>query len=147
MKRLELVGLKPCPHCHRAIAYLMTQDGEETLGIALDATRTRELSYNHEGPGGEKCMTGFLVRLLAASSYVPRQVILHWNQEGFLCSIIDLTTEMITCSPQEGLALAILASIPLFAEEEIFEHIGSFHAVNAKADRTKPQPKPKPTLH
>lgn len=148
MKRLEFVSLKTCPHCRRAIAYLMTQDGEKTFGIALDPTRARELSCKYQEPGEEKFMTGFLVRLLASSSYFPRQVILDWSQEDFLSGRVDLATEIITCSPQEGLALAVLAGIPLYGEERIFEHMPLFHPPDPESEGADLiQPKLKPTLH
>ncbi len=50
MKRLALVGLKTCERCHQAVAYLMTEDGEHTVGIALDTGNARELSRNDQEP-------------------------------------------------------------------------------------------------
>jgi len=147
MKKLELVGLKACPHCKRAIAYLMTEDGKHTLGIALDASRAQDLSTYRE-PGREKLLTDLLVQLLASSSYIPRQVVLDWNEEGFLFARVDLTTATFTCSAQEGVTFVAAAEIPLYATERILELRHLFHPPDMESGRTDLiQVKPKPTLH
>lgn len=148
MKKLELVGLKACPHCKRAIAYVMTEDGEHTLGIALDAIKTREISRKCQEPGQEKFLSDLLLQLLASSSYVPREIVLDFHEEGFLFARVDITTEIISCSAQEGVALAAAAGIPLSATERIFDHIHLFHPPDKGGEATDLiQPKPKPTLH
>lgn len=146
MKKLELVGLKACPHCKRAIAYLMTEDGEHTLGIALDASRAREFA-THQEPGREKFLTDLLIELLASSSYIPRQVVLDWNEEVFLFAKVDLTTQIFSCSAQEGVALVVAAGIPLVATERIFKHIHLFHPPDKEYETGLVRLKPKPTLH
>ena len=147
MKKLALVGLKPCPHCRRAVAYVMTEDGEYSLGIALDATRTRELSRKDQDPVRERFLTDLLIQLLVSSSYVPRQVVLDWSEEGFLTARMDLTTEIFSCSPQEGLVLAVAAQIPLYAVERIFEQRHLFHLPDKEGETDLVHLKPKPTLH
>ena len=148
MKRLELVQLKACPHCRRAVAYLMTEDGQHTLGIALDAVTARELSRCDQEPGDEKSLTDFLLQLLASSSYVPHHVVLDCNAEGFLSARVDVTTEILSCSPQEGVGFAVAARIPLYAVERIFEHRHLFHPPETEGEDGLVLPtRPKPTLH
>ncbi len=115
MKKLALVGLKPCPHCRRAVAYVSTEDGEHSFGIALDATKTRELSRKDQDPVRERFLTDLLIQLLVSSSYVPRQVVLDWSEEGFLTARLELTTEIFSCSPQEAVALVAASGVPLYA--------------------------------
>jgi len=147
MKKLALVGLKPCPHCRRAVAYLMTEDGEHSLGIALDAIRTRELSRK-DRLGQEKFLTDLVLQLLASLSKAPREIVLDFHEEGFLYARVDLTTEIITCSAQEGVAFAAATGTPLNATERIFEHIRLFHPPHTESEGTDlVQLKPKPTLH
>lgn len=148
MKKLELVGLKACPHCKRAIAYLMTEDGEHRLGIALDAIKTREISRKCQEPGQEKFLSDLLLQLLASSSYVPREIVLDFHEEGFLFARVNITTEIISCSAQEGVAFVAAAGIPLFATERILELSHLFHPPDMESGRTDLiQVKPKPTLH
>jgi len=146
MKKLEFVGLKSCPRCRRAVAYLMTVDGEETLAIAVDAATARELS---RGPQGrEKSLTAFLVELLARSFYVPRQVVLDCHEEGFLYARVDLTSATFSCCPQEGVAIAASAGISLYAEERIFKLAHACHLSDVEEESIEHNPrKSKPTLH
>ena len=147
MKRLELVGLKACGRCHRAVAYLMIEDGD-TLGIILDAVKARELSCHHQGPGDEKHLTAFLLKLFAGTSYVPRQVVLDCGEGGFPSARIDITTDILSCSLQEGVVFAIAAGVPLYAAEGVFEHRHLFHAPDMTGESTDLiQPKLKQTLH
>jgi hypothetical protein len=148
MKKLVLVGLKPCPHCRRAVAYVTTEDGEHTLGIALDAIKAREISGKCRGVGQEKFLIDLLLQSLASSPNVPREIVLDFHEEGFLYARVDLTTEIITCSAQEGIAFAAATGTPLNATERIFEHIRLFHPPHAESEGTDlVQLKPKPTLH
>jgi len=148
MKKLKLVGLKTCPHCGRAVAYVMTEDGEHTLGIALDATRTRELSRQDQDLADERFLTDLLLQLLSSSPYVPREIMLDWNEDGFLVGRVDLTTEIFSCSPQEALALVAMTGTPFYATERVFKHVRLFHPP-VKEDEAPGlvQLKPKPTLH
>ncbi|MFQ5902902.1 MAG: hypothetical protein ACE5JO_04355 [Candidatus Binatia bacterium] len=151
MKSLALVGLKACARCRRVVAFLMTEDGEHTLGIALDASKAREVSGNYQEPE-EKSLTDFLLRLLALFSYVPRQVVLESNKEGFLSARMEIVkggeTEILSCSPQEGVVYATAAGIPLYAAEGIFEQRHLFHPPDTEGEAVDLlQPKLKPTLH
>ena len=58
----------------------MTEDGKHTFGIALDRNKAREISRNFHEPGKEKFLTDLLLRLLASSPYVPRLVVLDFNE-------------------------------------------------------------------
>lgn len=147
MKKLALVGLKPCPHCRRAVAYVNTEDGEHSFGIALDATKTRELSRKDQDPVRERFLTDLLIQLLVSSSYVPRQVVLDWSEEDFLTARMELTTEIFSCSPQEAVALVAASGVPLYATERIFHYIHLFHPPDKEGETDLVQLKPKPTLH
>ena len=147
MKRLTLVGLKTCARCRQAVAYLVTEDGEHTVGITLDTGKARELSRNDQEPE-EKFLIDLLLRLLASSSHVPQQVVLDCSQGGFLSAKVVFTTETFSCSPQEGLVFAAAAQIPLYAVERIFEQNHLFHPLNTTSESSDLlRYKLKPTLH
>lgn len=148
MKRLALAGLKTCESCHRAVAYLMSEDGEHTLGIALDAIKAREISSKCQEPGQEKFLTDLLLQLLASSSHVPREIVLDLHEKGFLYTRLDITTEILSCSLQDGVGLAVAAGIPIYATEGVFQHRHLFHPPDTEGEATElVQPKIKPTLH
>ncbi len=147
MKKITLVELKHCPHCRRAVAFVKTGDREHSFGIALDATKTRELSRKDQDPVRERFLTDLLIELLVSSSYVPRQVVLDWSEEEFLTARMELTTEIFSCSPQEAVALVAAAGVPLYATERIFHYIHLFHPPDKEGETDLVQLKPKPTLH
>lgn len=144
MKRLEFVGLNSCPRCRRAVAYLTTVDGKDTLAIALDGARARELSLSSHRSPRERSLTEFFLELLVDSGFIPRQVVIDLDEEGVLCARADLTTTTLICCPQEGVALATQAGIPLYAAEEIFRRRPACHTPEESLD---PLQKLKPTLH
>lgn len=82
MIRLVFAGLRACKGCHRPIAFLTTEDGELTLGVALDAYKAQELARSCEGPAKEKFLTDLLLKLLASSPYAIREIVLDCSEEG-----------------------------------------------------------------
>ncbi|HWP58591.1 MAG TPA: hypothetical protein VNL14_11940 [Candidatus Acidoferrales bacterium] len=148
MKRFILVGLKPCPRCHRAVAYVMTEDGEHSFGIALDAIKTREISRRCKNSGQEKFLTDLVIQLLASSCSALRKIVLDWDEEGFLFARVDAGGELFSCSAQDGVAIAAAAGSPLYATERV---LGLKHLLHSTSSVVKNvdlvQPKPKPTLH
>ncbi len=149
LRKLALAGVKDCSHCRRAIAYLLAEDGEHTLGIALDAVRARDLSREPAIEGRERSLTGFFMQLLSSFSYVPKQVVLDFNDEDeFLLARVDLTTATFVCSPQEGVAFAAAAQIPLYANEEIFaRRLGVQTPDHEEKGKAPCRTKPKTTIH
>jgi hypothetical protein len=126
----------------------MTEDGEHSLGIALDAIKAREISRRPEERGQEKFLTDLVMQLLASSSYVPREIVLDSDEEGFLFARVDITTEIISCSAQEGVAFAAAAGIPLYATERILHLRHLFHPTDTGTrSNGLVQLKQKPTLH
>jgi len=141
-------GLKACRRCHRPIAFLITDDGELTLGIALDACKAQELARSCEGPTKGKFLTDFWLKLLASSPHVIREIVLDTSEEGPIFARVDVTTEVFCCAPQEPVGLAIAAGLPLFATERTLEHVHRFHPSDTEGESSNViQPKLKPTLH
>lgn len=152
MIRLALVRVRACERCRRAVAFLKSEDGKHALGLPVELDKARELLSRHQAEGDEKFLADLLLRLLARSPSGLRQVVLDCNKGGFLSATIDITldgkTESFSCSPEEGLGLAIAAEIPLYAVERIFEDRHLFHPLETESEESgPPQSKPKPTLH
>ncbi len=152
MKRLALVRVRVCAQCRRAVAFLKSDDGEHAFGLPIEPDKARELLSRHHATGGEKFLADLLLRLLARSPSGLCQVVLDCNKGGFLSATLDISldgkTESFSCSPEEGLGLAIAAEIPLYAAERIFEESHLFHPLETESEESgPPQSKPKPTLH
>ena len=148
MIRLVFAGLRACKGCHRPIAFLTTDDGELTLGIALDAYKARELARNCEGPTKEKFLADFLLKLLASSPHAIREIVLDCSERGPIFARVDAITEVFCCTPQEAVGLAAAANLPLCATERALEQMHLFHPTDTEGESTNViQPKLKPTLH
>lgn len=148
MIRLVFAGLRACKGCCRPIAFLMTEDGELTLGITLDACKAQELARSCEGPAKQKFLTDFLLKLLASSSHVIREIVLDCSEEGPLFARVDVTTEVFCCAPQEAVGLAAATGLPLYATGRVLEQMHLFHPADTEGESSNViQPKPKPTLH
>ena len=148
MIMLVFAGLRACKGCHRPIAFLMTEDGELTLGIALDAYKARELARSCEAPTKQKFLTDFLLKLLASSPYAIREIVLDCSEEGHIFARVDVTTEVFSCAPQEAVGLAAAAGLPLYATERALEQMHLFHPADTEGESNDTiQPKLKPTLH
>jgi len=148
MIRLVFAGLRACKGCRRPIAFLMTEDGELTLGLALEACKAQELARSREGPAKEKFLTDFLLNLLASSPYAIREIVLDCSEEGAIFARVDVTTEVFSCAPQEAVGLAAAAGLPLYATERALEQMHLFHPADTEGESNDTiQPKLKPTLH
>jgi bifunctional DNase/RNase len=152
MKRFGLVRLGNCARCRRAVAFLKSEDGEHGLAIPIESEKARELLSRYRETDGEKFLADLLLLFLARSPSVLRQVVLDCDRGGFLSAKIDITiegkAESFSCSPEEGLGLAVAAKIPLYVAERTLEQTHLFHPVEMESESTDPlEPKPKPTFH
>ncbi|HET8562527.1 MAG TPA: bifunctional nuclease domain-containing protein [Candidatus Binatia bacterium] len=148
MIKLVFAGLKACRRCRRPIAFLMTDNGELTLGIALDACKAQELARRCEEPTKEKFLTDFWLKLIASSPHVIREIVLDTSEEGPIFARVDVTTEVFCCAPQEAVGLAAAAGLPLYATERALEQVHLFHPSDTEGESSNViQPKLKPTLH
>jgi len=115
VKRLEVAGVRVCQRCGRGRAELRSEDGS-TLAIGLDPGRTRDIQPN----GGEsvQSLTDLILEQFAG---VAREVVLD-VVDGHLSALLSLTrdgvSDVVACTPQEGLALAVRGELKLYATDE-----------------------------
>jgi bifunctional DNase/RNase len=119
VKRLELAGVRICQRCGRGRADLTASDGT-TLAVPVDAARARELSSPAAG-GDAPWLSSLVVTLLRAQRFTLREVVLDAAEQG-LRALVTLArgddNEVVTCTPQEGVGLAVRAKVPLYATAE-----------------------------
>lgn len=136
VKRLELARVRICQRCGRGRAELVANDGA-TLSVPLDASRTHELAQPDDA-ADVPWMSTVVLRLLAQSGGRVRDVVLDANGHG-LRALVTLGraggTEIVACTAQEGVGLAIRATAPLYATSE------------ALARATKPEASGRETIH
>jgi len=119
VKRLELARVHVCQRCGRGRAELVATDGA-TIAVPLDALRAQELAADgtsDEGPW----LSSVVVGLLRERGSALREVVLDTAEHG-LRALVTLTrtdeTEIITCTPQEGIGLAVRGNVGLYATAE-----------------------------
>ena len=117
VKRLQLTGVRLCQRCGRGRAELATDDGA-TLLIPLDAARARELSG---AQGDVTSLTDVVLEQFAASGARLNEVVIDTSQ-GALRALLSLSrrreNEVIGCTPQEGVGLAVRAGLQLYATDD-----------------------------
>ena len=122
MKRLELVRVRVCGRCGRGGAELRGEDGAR-LVVPLDAVRARQLA----NAGREEDVRSFtdLVLEQLAAGVEAREVVLD-VAEGRLCALFSFVrtgeTDVVGCTAEEGVALALRGGLRLYATDEALAH-------------------------
>jgi hypothetical protein len=121
VKRLELTRVRVCSRCGRGAAELRSPDGDR-VSVALDPVRARELA-DRTSPDGLRSLTEFVLERL--ESHGVGEIVLD-VADGRLRALLSLAhdddPEVISCTPDEGVALAIRGGIRLYATDEALAH-------------------------
>ena len=119
MKRLELVRVRVCQRCSRGRAELRSDDGK-TLMVPLDPVRARELS---DAPPADdvRAFTDLVLAELGAAGLKASEVVLDVSA-GRLRALVSWVRrdepEVVACTAQEGVGLAVRGGLRLYATEE-----------------------------
>jgi hypothetical protein len=119
--RLELAKVRICQRCGRGRAELLGADGA-SLVVPLDQARARELERPDDADDVPWLSTVVLA-LLAAGRRELREVVLDAAGHG-LQALVTLgrdgkaDTDVLACTAQEGVGLAVRAKVPLYATAE-----------------------------
>jgi hypothetical protein len=121
VKRLELTRIRVCGRCGRGAADLHTADGDR-LVVPLDPVRARELSVA-EASDDLRSLTDFVLERLGSRRI--GEVVLDVAR-GRLHALLSLAggedSEVLACTAEEGVALAIRGSLRLYATEDALAH-------------------------
>jgi len=131
VKRLELVRIRICKQCGRGGAELRSDDGE-TMVVALDPVRARELRGDPPSDDVE-LIVDHLLASLRRDGGSPQEVVLDLSDgtvRGLLSCSRGEEHEVLACTAEEGVALAVRGGLKLYATEEALAH--------ATARATKP---------
>jgi len=130
VKRLELVRIRVCNRCGKGGAELKGEDGER-LVVPLDAVRARQLADAGRAED-VRSFTDLVLAELAAAGVAAREVVLDVD-EGRLRALLSFVraaeTDVVGCTAEEGVALALRGGLRLYATDEALAH--------AAADRPK----------
>ena len=130
MRRLELKRIRVCTRCGRGNAEL-TGDAGARLLVRLDAVRVREL----EGRAADalRSLPDVVLEQLAAGGGRVSEVVLD-TTDGTLRGLVSLErdgeSEVVACTAEEAVTLAVRGSLRLYATDEALAH-----AAPGKADQ------------
>jgi len=120
VKRLELVRIRSCRKCGRTAAELKCDDGVAVV-VPIDAHRARELADGRT-PDALESLTGLLLAQLRAAGRRPSEVVLD-VLDGRLRGVLAFADdEVVGCTAEEAVALAVRAPLPLFATDDAVAH-------------------------
>jgi hypothetical protein len=120
VKRLELARIRVCSRCGKGRAELRTADGDR-LVVPLDPIRARELS--EAGASDElRSLTDYVLEHLGSGRIGEIVLDIANGRLRALVSLVRDDAEVLACTAEEGVALAIRGSLRLYATDEALAH-------------------------
>jgi bifunctional DNase/RNase len=126
---LELVGVRvELPH-NQPIVLLKERSGERFLPIWIGAVEATSIAFALQGVATARPMTHDLMRDLLASLdvSVDRIVVTSLRERTFYAEIRmtqDGESIVVSSRPSDAIALAVRATVPIFADEEVLAEAG-----------------------
>lgn len=119
VKRLQLARVRICQRCGRGRAELEAADGA-SITIPLDPVRADELERQGEADD-VPWLSSVVLALFRSSGAAVREVVLDADTHG-LRALVSISrgedTDVVGCTPQEGVSLAVRGPIPLYATDD-----------------------------
>lgn len=129
MIELELVGVRvELPH-NQPIVLLKERTGERFLPIWIGAVEATSIAFALQGVVTARPMTHDLMRdLLSNLHVVVDRVVVTELRDGTFYAEIQMTqngqTVTVSSRPSDAIALAVRATVPLFADEGVLAEAG-----------------------
>jgi uncharacterized protein len=126
---LELVGVRvELPH-NQPIVLLKERTGERFLPIWIGAVEATSIAFALQGVVTARPMTHDLMRdLLATLHVVVDRIVVTELRDGTFYAEIQMTqdgqTINVSSRPSDAIALAVRATVPLFADESVLAEAG-----------------------
>jgi len=126
---LELVGVRvELPH-NQPIVLLKERAGDRFLPIWIGAVEATSIAFALQGVVTSRPMTHDLMRdLLSNLEVIVDRIVVTELREGTFYAEIRMTSdgESVTVSsrPSDAIALAVRATVPIFADESVLEEAG-----------------------
>lgn len=129
MIELELVGVRvELPH-NQPIVLLKERGGERFLPIWIGAVEATSIAFALQGVVTARPMTHDLMRdLLSNLSVVVDRIVVTELREGTFYAEIQMTSDgesvVVSSRPSDAIALAVRATVPIFAAEDVLAEAG-----------------------
>jgi hypothetical protein len=123
MKRLDLTRVRTCERCGRGRAELESEDGV-VLSVPLDPVRVRELARKADADE-LRPLSDLVLGELATSGATVQEVVID-VADGQLRALLSYVrggeSEVVACTAQEGVGLAVRGGLRLYATDEALAH-------------------------
>ncbi|HVM14162.1 MAG TPA: bifunctional nuclease family protein [Egibacteraceae bacterium] len=129
MIELELVGVRvELPH-NQPIVLLKERTGERFLPIWIGAVEATSIAFALQGVVTARPMTHDLMRdLLSELHVVVDRVVVTELRDGTFYAEIQMTRDgqsiSVSSRPSDAIALAVRATVPLYADESVLTEAG-----------------------
>ena len=123
VKRVELQCIRICNRCGRGSAELRSEDGA-IIVITLEAARARELSREHT-TGELRSLVDLVLDQLSTDGRDPGEVVLDvidGRLHALLSFVHNGDSDVVSCTAEEGVALALRGDLKLYATDEALMH-------------------------
>ncbi|MGH3665695.1 MAG: bifunctional nuclease family protein [Egibacteraceae bacterium] len=129
MIELELVGVRVELPNNQPIVLLKERTGERFLPIWIGPVEATSIAFALQGVATERPMTHDLMRDLLASLEVSvdRIVVTELRERTFYAEIqmtADGGSVVVSSRPSDAIALAVRATVPIFADESVLAEAG-----------------------
>jgi hypothetical protein len=123
VKRLELARIRSCRKCGRTAAELRSENGL-TMIVPVDAHRAHELTDDRTRDALGS-LTELVLAQLDAAKRPPTEIVLDLHDGRLRGLVAFADDEVIGCTAEEGIALAVRGKLPLYATDEAVAHATS----------------------
>lgn len=129
MIELELVGVRvELPH-NQPIVLLKERDGDRFLPIWIGAVEATAIAFALQGVVTARPMTHDLMRdLLEHLQVSVERIVVTELREGTFYAEIQMTSDgesvVVSSRPSDAIALAVRATVPIFADEAVLAEAG-----------------------
>jgi hypothetical protein len=123
VKRVELLRVRTCQRCGRGAAELHSDDGD-VMVISLDPTRAREFAETN-AVDDVRPLCDLMLAQFVAAGLTPTDVVFDLF-DGHLRALLSFggsgEPEVVSCTAEEGLGIAVRGELKLYATDEAVEH-------------------------
>lgn len=129
MIELELVGVRvELPH-NQPIVLLKERSGERFLPIWIGAVEATSIAFALQGVVTQRPMTHDLMNdLLSGLEVAVERIVVTELREGTFYAEIQMTSDgesvIVSSRPSDAIALAVRATVPIFADESVLAEAG-----------------------
>jgi len=126
---LELVGVRvELPH-NQPIVLLKERSGERFLPIWIGAVEATSIAFALQGVVTQRPMTHDLMNdLLSGLEVAVERIVVTELREGTFYAEIQMTSDgesvIVSSRPSDAIALAVRATVPIFADESVLAEAG-----------------------